>query len=243
MHHLSGVFLKEENSFDYYNHKLYSFSLALPKKQRVYYVDNEKEYSKWIHFIKLATGYSDVFEKYELKEKLGIGRFGIVRTGYHKASGNKIAIKTIDKTKMSIKELGLVMAEIEILKICHHPNIIKLYDVYENLNHIYIIIQHCQGGDLFYYLEKRKFKITEKRAQNIIYKLCTAINYLHSIGIIHRDLKPENIMMVEESDDSDIKLVDFGLSLILGPGQYCKEGVGTIVILFNLVLLCPRNFN
>jgi calcium-dependent protein kinase len=232
MHHLSGVFLKEEKLYDYHDHKLYSFSLMLPNKQRVYYVDNEKEYNEWLHFIKLATRYGNVFEKYDLKEKLGTGRFGIVRTGIHKQSGNKIAIKTIDKTKMTNKELQFVMAEIEILKICHHPNIIKLYDVYENIDHIYIVIEHCEGGDLFNYLEKRKFKISEKKAQNIVYKLCTAIYYLHSIGIVHRDLKPENIMMVDSTDESDIKLVDFGLSVILGPGQFCKEGVGTLVRLY-----------
>lgn len=64
-------------------------------------------------------------------------------------------------------ELELQKREIEVLKICQHPNIIRLLDVFENSENIYIVIEYMQGGDLFTYLEKREFKITEDRARSI----------------------------------------------------------------------------
>ena len=104
-------------------------------------------------------------------------------------------------------------------------------------------MEYCSGGDLFSYLENRSFKISESRAAFLIHKLCTAVFYLHSYGIVHRDLKPENIMMVDESDDSDIRLLDFGLSKMIGPNQTSTEPYGTLVriILMFLVLCVSRS--
>lgn len=93
-------------------------------------------------------------------------------------------------------------------------------------------MEHCSGGDLFSYIEKRGFRLSESRAAQIIHKLCTAIFYLHSYGIAHRDLKPENILMTDQSEEADIRLVDFGLSKIIGPNETCTEPFGTLVNFF-----------
>ena len=90
-------------------------------------------------------------------------------------------------------------------------------------------MEYCSGNDLFTYLQKRQFKISENRAAQIIHKLCTSIYYIHSFGIVHRDLKPENILMTDCSENADIRLLDFGLSKIIGPTQLCKEPYGTLV--------------
>lgn len=90
-------------------------------------------------------------------------------------------------------------------------------------------MEHCAGGDLFSYIEKRDFRLAEPRAAQIIHKLCTSIFYLHSYGITHRDLKPENIMMTDNSEAADIRLLDFGLSKIIGPNEFCNEPFGTLV--------------
>lgn len=90
-------------------------------------------------------------------------------------------------------------------------------------------MEHCPGGDLFSYIEKRGFRLSEPRAAQIIHKLCTAMFYLHSYGIAHRDLKPENILMTDQSEEADIRLVDFGLSKIIGPNETCIEPFGTLV--------------
>jgi serine/threonine protein kinase len=238
MHHLSGVFIKEENQTSFGNLNLFCFSVVYPKKTRYYYVDNEKDFKNWIQWMKRATGYENLTDKYEVKEKLGNGKFGLVRLGIHKETGRKVAVKIMSKKKMTTQDLELVRTEIEILKICQHPNIIRLYDIFENIEHIYIIMEHCGGGDLFSYIEKRNFKLPEPRAADLIHKLCTAIFYIHQYGIAHRDLKPENILMTDDSDLADMKLVDFGLSKIVGPNELANEPFGTLVICINLVICC-----
>ena len=72
-------------------------------------------------------------------------------------------------------------------------------------------MENLKGGDLFTYLEKRNFELTEKRAKNLSHQIATALYYLHSFGVAHRDLKYENILMVSDDDESDLKIVDFGL--------------------------------
>jgi calcium-dependent protein kinase len=85
------------------------------------------------------------------------------------------------------------------------------------------------GGDLFNYLEKREFKITEDKARQIAHMIASSLYYLHSYGIVHRDLKLENILMVDTSNDSELKIVDFGLSKILGPNETSTDPFGTLV--------------
>jgi serine/threonine protein kinase len=101
-------------------------------------------------------------------------------------------------------------------------------------------MEYCAGGDLFSYIEKRGFRLPENRAAVIMHKLCAAVFYTHSYGIAHRDLKPENILMTDNSETADIRLLDFGLSKIIGPNDYCTEPFGTLVriLITNLVLLC-----
>src|SRR5689334_14037128 len=102
--------------------------------------------------------------------------------------------------------------------MCQHPNIIKLVDLFENQDYFYIILEYMQGKDLYDYLLKRNFRITEVRAKELDLQLGESIKYMHSFGIIHRDIKLENIMMTDTTDKSEAKIVDFGLSKILGPG-------------------------
>lgn len=90
-------------------------------------------------------------------------------------------------------------------------------------------MEFCSGGDLFSYIEKRGFKLSEARTCELIHKLAMAVCYLHSYGITHRDLKPENILMTDDSDSADIRLLDFGLSKMIGPNETCTEPYGTLV--------------
>jgi serine/threonine protein kinase len=95
-------------------------------------------------------------------------------------------------------------------------------------------MEYCSGGDLFTYIEKKDFKLKEPKAAEVIYKLSSAIYYIHTYGVVHRDLKPENILMTDSTDNADIRLVDFGLSKIIGPGQTCDEPFGTLVRVYLL---------
>ena len=112
--------------------------------------------------------------------------------------------------------------------MCQHPNIVKLIDLFENLENYYIVLECMEGKDMFDYLKSRNFRITEDRAKELMLQLMQAVQYLHSYGIIHRDLKLENIMMTDNSENSVPKLVDFGLAKILGPTEKSDEPFGTL---------------
>ena len=227
-HHIGDSFIKINQTIKFENQKYYSFSLIYPHMTRNYLVKKKKNLNAWVNHLKKSINLSVLSELFEVKGTLGKGKFGLVKLGIHKLTGRKVAIKIINKNGISEKEIQLTKTEIEILKIGQHPNIITLYDVIENEDKIYIIMEYCSGSDLFEYIEKRNFKLPEKRAAEIIRKLSSAIYYLHSFGIIHRDLKPENILMTDDSDDADIRLLDFGLSKIISQGEKCNEPYGTL---------------
>ena len=106
----------------------------------MYYCDDEKQFKDWIDNLKKATGYTNLLDIYEVKEKLGNGKFGLVKLGVNKQTKEKVAIKIMNKKKMDTSDIELMRTEIEILKICQHPNIIRLYDIFENIDYIYIIM-------------------------------------------------------------------------------------------------------
>ena len=237
MHNLSNCFIKENDPFEYQNQLFFSFTLILPKKSITYYCDNEPDFKNWVKNLHIVLGYKDIKKNYEIKEKIGVGKFAIVYKGIHKKTNKIVAIKVFNKSDMNVTDYELVKTEMDVLKICHHPNIIKLYDINENEDNIYLIMELCKGSDLFTYIEKRNYKLKEPRAKEIITQLLSAIDYLNNYGIVHRDLKPENIIMTEDSDDSDMKLLDFGLSKIIGPSETCTEPFGTISYVAPEVLL------
>ena len=228
MHNLSGLFLQAQGLKEIKGRKMYCFNILFPSKNRIYYCDNETEYNNWISALKKATGYTNLLDIYDIKQKLGKGKFGLVKLGINKETNDKVAVKVMNKNNMDSSDLELVRTEIEILKICQHPYIIKLYDIFENVDYIYIIMEYCSGGDLFSFLQKRNFILKEDKVATIMYKLCKAVFYVHSYGIANRDIKPENVLLTSEDEDADIRLLDFGLSKIVGPNQKCTEPYGTL---------------
>lgn len=220
MQSLVGAYIKEDAQELLPNGSDYVFPFRIisrPNKSRTYYLLSSEERDSWLKVIKSAIGYACIEDFYEIKEDLGRGKFGQVKLAIHKKTSKKVAVKVIKKKDMSIGEVELQKREIEVLKLCQHPNIIRLLDVFENMEYIYIVLEYMAGGDLFNYLEKREFKITEDKARQIAHMIASALYYLHSYGIVHRDLKLENILMVDSNNDSELKIVDFGLSKILGP--------------------------
>lgn len=97
-------------------------------------------------------------------------------------------------------------------------------------------MEYCSGGDLFAYIEERNYRLPELRVAEIIHKLAAAIYFIHSFGIVHRDLKPENILMTDKTDKADIRVLDFGLSKIIGPKEKCIEPYGTLVRMIMLMI-------
>ena len=238
MVNLISVFLRvdPEEPLDKKN-TLYPFSLIFPNKERMFYLLSSEERDKWMEQIKKAIGYASLFDFYEVKDAIGKGKFGTVKLGIHKKTGKKVAIKVMKKKQMTLQDIELQKREIEILKIWQHPSIIKLLDVFENQEYIYIVMEYLKGGDLFNYLEKRDFTISEAKARDLTHSIATGLYYLHSFGIAHRDLKPENILMTDDTDDAEPKLVDFGLSKIIGPSEKCNDPFGTLSYVAPEVLL------
>jgi Ca2+-binding EF-hand superfamily protein len=238
MVNLIGIFIKiePEEPLDKKN-VIYPFTLIFPNKERTFYLLSKNDRENWVAKVKKAIGYASLTDFYDVKEPVGKGKFGTVKLGIHKKTGKKVAIKVMKKKQMTLQDIELQKREIEILKICQHPSIIKLLDIFENQDYIYIVMEYLKGGDLFNYLEKRDFTIPESKARELSHSIATGIFYLHSYGIAHRDLKPENILMTDESDEATPKLVDFGLSKIVGPSEKCNDPFGTLSYVAPEVLL------
>ena len=173
-------------------------------------------------FIKMKS--KNLFEEYELKEKLGEGSFGYVYKIEQKKTQFLRAVKAIKRKHVDCNFIN----EIKILKTVDHPNIIQLFDCYYDSNYYYIIEEYCSGGDLFDYLHRQKY-FSEKKASIILKQLLSAINHLHKKKLIHRDLKPENIVFIKtkNNDDLFVKLIDFGTSTSTKNGNLTQE-IGTI---------------
>lgn len=239
MHSLVGVFIKDEIEEQLDSTTvLHPFKLIFPtNKVRSYYLLTREDKEKWMNAIKKVIGYSNLFDFYDIGGTLGKGKFGLVKSAVHKKSGKKVAVKIMSKKEMSTSDVELQRREIEVLKMCQHPHIIRLLDIFENQDYIYIVMENLSGGDLFSYLEKRSFTVNEERARELSHQIATALFYLHSFGVAHRDLKPENILMSSDSDSSDCKIVDFGLSKIIGPSQTSLDPFGTLSYVAPEVLL------
>jgi hypothetical protein len=169
MHSLVGVFIKDEAEEQLDSTTcLHPFKLIFPpNKVRAYYLLNKEDKIKWMTAIRKVIGYSNLFDFYEIKHTLGKGKFGLVKAAIHKKSGKQVAVKVMSKKEMTTSDMELQRREIEILKMCQHPHIIRLLDIFENQDYIYIVMESLSGGDLFTYLEKRSFEIPEKRAKEL----------------------------------------------------------------------------
>ena len=150
---------------------------------------------------------------YLLNEEIGSGGFAKVVLGIHIPTGEKVAIKIMDKQQILSDELNKerVLSEISILKIVRHNNIIKLYEVMETPQKIYLVMEYCDGGELFDYIVSKQH-LSEKQACVFFQELIDALTYLHSQNIVHRDVKPENILLESSGKSLTCKLIDFGIS-------------------------------
>ena len=145
-----------------------------------------------------------------IKEKIGEGTFSTVNLAINRQTGEKVAIKIMEKSKLINKEDKVRLdREIEVLKKLRHPNIVHLYSVIEAEDKIYLIMQYIPGKELFDYIVMKK-KLSEKEACIFFQQLISGIEYLHKIKYIHRDIKPENLLIKE--DTKELTIVDFGLT-------------------------------
>uniref|UniRef100_A0A3B4YIV8 Ribosomal protein S6 kinase n=1 Tax=Seriola lalandi dorsalis TaxID=1841481 RepID=A0A3B4YIV8_SERLL len=158
---------------------------------------------------------SPFYMSYEMDLKdsaLGEGSFSICRRCTHKKTGQKYAVKIVSK-RMEAQ----TQREIAALKLCDgHPNIVKLHEIYHDQLHTFLVLELLGGGELLERI-RRKQHFSETEASRIMRKLVSAVSHMHDVGVVHRDLKPENLLFTDESENSEIKIIDFGFARLKPP--------------------------
>ncbi|GAB6028454.1 hypothetical protein CHUAL_002615 [Chamberlinius hualienensis] len=150
--------------------------------------------------------YAGLEDSYTLYETIGSGGFAKVKLAVHNLTGEKVAIKIMEKKKLG-DDLPRVRLEIIALKTLCHRHICSLYQVIETNSKIFLVMEHCSGGELFDYIVERD-RLDENEARLFFKQIVSSIGYLHARGYAHRDLKPENLLL---DDEQNIKMIDFGL--------------------------------
>ena len=205
----------------------------MDKNEKMDIEENESEnYPLQIKISKdnfISVGNRGLRDAYENIKKLGKGSFGKVFQVRNKSTNKFYACKKLSKLNMNKAQF---QKEVDILMKMDHPNIIKLYEVFESDNSIYLIMEECFGGELFDRILKRIKKndlYNEKEACKIMQQVIGAIEYCHNNGIVHRDLKPENLLYAYEGEEENnpIKIADFGLSQNINYNKTLSSKVGT----------------
>jgi len=169
----------------------------------------------------------NIRDKYIIGEELGRGGFSIVYKAVRKATDEKVAVKIVQKTLIR-EDIKLLKREIEIMKAVDHPNILKLIEIYEDAENVYIVMELVDGNELFDRIVDRGY-YSEKSTIHIVKQILEAIKYLHEHHIAHRDLKPENLLCSGEGSNEIVKIADFGLSKIFAGanGEPLQTSCGT----------------
>ncbi|XP_065565645.1 calcium/calmodulin-dependent protein kinase type II alpha chain-like [Artemia franciscana] len=150
-------------------------------------------------------------DKYELKEQIGHGAFAIVKRCVQKATGIEFAVKMIRK-HLSGKDPQKIENEGRICRKLQHPNIVKLHDIIQDENFLYLVFELVTGGELFEDIVERKH-YSEVEASHCIQQILESLHHCHVNGVIHRDIKPDNLLLGSKAPGAAVKLADFGLAI------------------------------
>jgi len=164
------------------------------------------------------------------KKPLGKGAYGVVTVGHVKATEAARAVKSILKAGMK-DHLAALKYEIEIMKRLDHPYIVMLFEIFEDRDHIYLVMELCSGGHLQHYVDNRGH-LTEANAAAVMQQVCRAVFYLHRNSVCHRDLKSENLLLstiapLNAAGTNSLKVADFGMSTFFQPNLMLNAVVGT----------------
>lgn len=151
---------------------------------------------------------------YDIERTLGKGNFAVVKLARHRITKTEVAIKIIDKSQLDAVNLEKIYREVQIMKMLDHPHIIKLYQVMETKNMLYLVTEYAKNGEIFDYLANHG-RLSESEARRKFWQILSAVEYCHSHHIVHRDLKAENLLL---DNHMNIKIADFGF------GNFYKTG-------------------
>ncbi|XP_073156863.1 calcium-dependent protein kinase 32-like [Henckelia pumila] len=173
------------------------------------------------------TGHN-IEDFYELGRELGRGEFGVTYLCTEKSTGDVFACKSISKKKLRTRiDIEDVKREVQIMKhLPKLPNIVSLKDTYEDDSAVHLVMELCEGGELFDRIVSRGH-YTERAAAAVTRTIVEVIQNCHKHGVMHRDLKPENFLFANMKETAPLKVIDFGLSVIFKPGERFDEIVGS----------------
>lgn len=171
----------------------------------------------------------DIISMYSIIGVLGKGSFGRVYKVKHKISGDLRAVKVLSKQNMTEAGRSKILFEVEVLRSMDHPNILTVYEVFEDEKQFCIVTELCHGGELFDKIISVK-RFSEEIAATYLYQIMSAVLTCHEKEIVHRDLKPENILFTSDSPDSPLKVIDFGTSRKLEAKSTLSSLTGTVIV-------------
>ncbi|KAK2830135.1 hypothetical protein Q5P01_018066 [Channa striata] len=163
---------------------------------------------------------------YDLDKTLGRGHFAVVKLARHVFTGEKVAVKVIDKTKLDPVARGHLFQEVRCMKMVQHPNVVRLYEVIDTATKLYLILELGDGGDMYDCIMKHDGGLSEEVAKCYFAQIVHAISYCHRLHVVHRDLKPENVVFFEKQ--GIVKLTDFGFSNRFQPGKKLNTSCGSL---------------
>ncbi|CAG9770983.1 unnamed protein product [Ceutorhynchus assimilis] len=163
---------------------------------------------------------------YDLEETLGRGHFAVVKLARHVFTGEKVAVKVIDKSKLDEVSKAHLFQEVRCMKLVQHPNVVRLYEVIDTATKLYLILELGDGGDLYEYILRHDLGLPEEKAKDYFRQIVRAISYCHQLHVVHRDLKPENVVFFKKL--GIVKLTDFGFSNKFLPGQKLETSCGSL---------------
>merc|ERR1712087_59933 len=170
----------------------------------------------------------DFYKKYWIEAgKIGEGAFARVRKITRKSDKAVFALKMIKKKGKSAEDIAALQREIEVLQKCDHSNVVRLGDWCDTKKRIYMVVEFCDGGDVFERVVEYK-KFSERSAIHVVQQVASGLEHVHRLGFVHRDLKPDNLMYLTKERDAEIKIIDFGLAGDCSRPPYtCKTPCGT----------------
>ena len=161
-----------------------------------------------------------ISDKYILGRELGRGEFGITYLCTDRETKEALACKSISKRKLrTTVDIEDVRREVAIMStLPDHPNIVKLKATYEDNENVHLVMELCEGGELFDRIVARGH-YSERAAANVARTIAEVVRMCHANGVMHRDLKPENFLFANKKENSVLKAIDFGLSVFFKPGM------------------------
>lgn len=165
---------------------------------------------------------------YKIGQVLGQGAYGKVVLVKHRQTDALRAMKSMKKKMFKNLKISSLIEEVELLTKLDHPNIVKVFGLYEDDTHYRIITEFCSGGELFEKIQNEDF-FSERKAAKYMKEILSALSYLHGKGVVHRDIKAENVLFESRNNNSALKLIDFGVSTKFKDSQSekMKDTLGT----------------